>query len=300
MLPYTFYKKVYGNELFLKMQNLKYLHYYFLLGLSLLSLSCQNQAQEMDAAAPDTLEVDVPNALDIDLKAIVEQAGPGALQEVEIAIDPVYKTPKRFLALPFQPIIDSKLASLNWPDSAAIELLLICKDGYTPYIPITKLEEKQAWLAVKDLEAPEGQNWPDSLAKKLEPYYLVWEDVPAADRSFAWPYALTHVQLVSYDVTFKDIYPFDDESQRAGFLLFKETCLKCHSINRIGGIMGPELNFPKNITEYWKKEDIIAFVKDPFSYRYNSKMAPITQLSDGELATIISYLEYMKEHKIKE
>ncbi len=54
--------------------------------------------------------------------------------------------------------------------------------------------------------------------------------------------------------------------------------------------MGPELNSPKNITEYWHKKDILAFIKDPKSYRHNSHM-PSLNLLDKEIDSIYDYLE---------
>jgi cytochrome c2 len=74
--------------------------------------------------------------------------------------------------------------------------------------------------------------------------------------------------------------------------------MKCHSLNGIGGSMAPEFNFPKNITEYWREDDIIAFAKNSKTYRSNSKMSPINNLSDSDFVQIISYLKYIKEYKV--
>ena len=89
-----------------------------------------------------------------------------------------------------------------------------------------------------------------------------------------------------------------DKNQLAGFELYKKNCMKCHSVNKVGGVMGPEMNVPKNITEYWQTKDIKAFVKNPYSYRYNSKMPPVVNLQDDELDLIVDYLTYMKAYKI--
>lgn len=61
--------------------------------------------------------------------------------------------------------------------------------------------------------------------------------------------------------------------------------------------MGPEFNIPKNITEYRDEKLIISFAKAPTSYRYNSHMPAMTNLSDNDFANIILYLKYMKDRK---
>jgi len=62
--------------------------------------------------------------------------------------------------------------------------------------------------------------------------------------------------------------------------------------------MGPEFNFPENITEYWKEEDIISFAKNPKAYRYNSPMPPVTNVQDSEFRQLIRYIKYMKNNKL--
>ena len=79
----------------------------------------------------------------------------------------------------------------------------------------------------------------------------------------------------------------------AGFGYFEQYCIKCHSVNKIGGNVGPELNYPRNITEYWEVENIWAFVKDPQSFRYNARMAPVTPLTRAEFDKIIAYFRYI-------
>jgi len=60
--------------------------------------------------------------------------------------------------------------------------------------------------------------------------------------------------------------------------------------------MGPELNFPKNVTEYWDNNQLKAFIKNPASFRNNVKM-PTLNLSENEIEYITNYLQYMSKHK---
>jgi hypothetical protein len=72
-------------------------------------------------------------------------------------------------------------------------------------------------------------------------------------------------------------------------------------MNGIGGMMGPEFNVPKNLTEYWAEKDIIAFARNPSGYRYNSRTPPLSaELNDIAMKRIIDYIAYMKDYKVKE
>ncbi|MEL6652723.1 MAG: cytochrome c, partial [Bacteroidota bacterium] len=114
----------------------------------------------------------------------------------------------------------------------------------------------------------------------------------AANKDLTWPYAVTDIRLSKAGEEFLAAMP-PDEAHLEGFELFKHTCIKCHTVNKVGGSMGPELNFPRNITEYWQKEDIWAFVQSPQSFRYNSKMPPMANLEREEFELIYGYLSSM-------
>lgn len=61
--------------------------------------------------------------------------------------------------------------------------------------------------------------------------------------------------------------------------------------------MESELNVPKNVKEYWKENDLEAFIKYPASYRKNVKMPTIT-ISKKEVSEIVYYLNVMAQQKI--
>ena len=85
---------------------------------------------------------------------------------------------------------------------------------------------------------------------------------------------------------------------RKGFVTFKNHCIRCHSLNLQGGEVGPELNSPKNVTEYWEKSTLRAFIRDASSFRFKDKMPAFPNLKESDLDEILEYLAYMKDHKI--
>jgi mono/diheme cytochrome c family protein len=80
--------------------------------------------------------------------------------------------------------------------------------------------------------------------------------------------------------------------------VFKENCIGCHSINLVGGDLAPELNVPKNVTEYWRADDIRALVRDASSFRARSKMPPFPQLGAGDIDDLLHYFAAMKSQKV--
>jgi mono/diheme cytochrome c family protein len=136
------------------------------------------------------------------------------------------------------------------------------------------------------------------------PFYLVWKEGKSLPESFPWSYQLVKIELVSFAQKYAKLFPHSiekDSSVYRGFLVFKERCLRCHSINLQGGELAPELNVPKNITEYWTEENLRAFIYDASSFRAKSKM-PIfrNSLKEKEITEILDYLRIMKANKIKD
>ncbi len=218
---------------------------------------------------------------------------------VPIKYDAFFKTAKKYIGFSLQLLVDS-IITVNKFDTTDAVAVFECVDGYRPTMPISLvLGNKKGFIATRDLDALAGKNWIDSLDKKMKPFYLVWQDVPKDDHRFMWPYGLYAMRLVSAGTAFKDVYPFDAPEMVAGFQLFNQNCMKCHSVNKVGGVMGPEMNVPKNITEYWTDENIIAFAKNPQSFRYRSMMAPVSGVSDEEFKNILDYLKYIAKHKIE-
>jgi cytochrome c2 len=220
------------------------------------------------------------------------------VKTVHVLYDDYFKGPKEYLGYEMAPIIDSIIKSESFDTTRSI-IIFECHDGYKPSLPIGKLYDKvKPYIVYKDLNEKGDKNWNDSIRAKFRPYYLVWDSAKKEDNSFVWPYGLISITLTSTEAQNRLIYPFNNSSLVAGFNLFRNNCIKCHSLNGVGGSMAPEFNFPKNITEYWKGDDIISFARNPKSYRRNSTMPAVTGISDSDYKEIILYLKYMKEHKV--
>lgn len=272
--------------------------------LSALYLSCDSSQKN---AKKDSLQVaklaieETPasDSLTIDLLDLRERGLLKNTQIVKIKPDPVYHKNKRFNALPLKDILE-KYSSMKRMNASDLKVVFECEDGYKPEMPLEKLLSAKAYLAVSDADAPKGRAW-EMLKKngqetKMEPFYVVYEDVSGDDISYKWPYNLVKIHFAPLHENDAALKP-KDESALAGYEIFKNRCQTCHAINKIGGKMGPELNYPKSVTQYWKTDDLKAFIQNPASYRNDVKM-PNLGIKPEEATEIVKYLSYMSEHKL--
>lgn len=274
-----------------------------IISLSVFYISCNNsktthgdslrvaKLEKIETPAGDTLNIDL-----VDLKA------KGLLintQVVTVNDDPVYHKTKKFNALPLKELLE-KFSSIENLNAANTKVVFECEDGYKPEMPLEKLLSAKAFLAVSDVDAPEGREWEqilkDGHAMKAEPFYLIYAGVSPKDGDFKWPYNLVKIHFAPLNENDAMLVP-KDATAMTGYNLFKKHCQTCHAINKIGGKMGPELNFPKSVIEYWKIEDLKAFIQNPASYRNDVKM-PTLGIKPTEVTEILKYLEYMSKHKI--
>lgn len=213
---------------------------------------------------------------------------------IHVAYDPFFKNNMSYKAFPLKENLMKVMGEQAM--SPDMQVIFHCTDGYRPHMPLQQVLESNGFLAYRDESLGEGQEWADSLSSKFSPFYLVWPEADHNDKTFATPYGLASIELKPASVEFSAALP-KDEAVMKGFELFSNTCMRCHSLNKVGGSMAPELNYPKNITEYWTKENIWAFIQAPTSFRFNSKMPPMTQIDKADFDKIYDYLVAMKDTK---
>ena len=272
---------------------------YFLLFLALL-LGCRAEPQvkqQLDKIAAKTIEQQ--QAAQFDLRFLLEEEHGLPVEEVKVKYDHTLKHEQQYKAYRFSSVFDFLLqqgdhAWIKTTEPSKVLVTYQCVDGYNASMTLDKALSQESYLAFTDLTS-ETEAWTGKMAAKMPPFYLVWEEVPYEDRSYIWPYGLAEIRLTPYHAAYEAILP---EKNRVGFQLYEKNCLKCHSLNKIGGVIGPEFNYPRNILSYWNKEDIWDFINDPKSFRYNSKMPAITHLERSDFDQIIAYLEELGSRSV--
>lgn len=215
--------------------------------------------------------------------------------------DPVYKKEKTYEGFLLNDVLN--LAGAD-PTTSTEEIVFVAVDGYAPNTSFANIKKYTGVLVFKEKGKKDFEFTKVAQGKAIitmAPYYLVWQEGKKGVEGVPWPYQLVKIEVVNFSEKYKKLYPTNvkaDSDVMKGFMIFKNQCLRCHSINLEGGDLGPELNAPKNITEYWSKDVLKKFIHNAASFRYKSKMPPFTFLKDEEIDQIVKYLEHMKEQKI--
>lgn len=220
--------------------------------------------------------------------------------------DPVYNKHKRYAGYWLSEIF--ALAGVH-PDSNAV-LTFTALDGYKASIDVADIQKTgvKAFVAVADLDKEEG--WEKfQHGKELitpAPYYLVWQtplvDVTPPNVKLPWPYQMVEISIHKADEGLQKLFEESkdkSESVTRGNKVFQQNCASCHSLNLEGGVLGPELNVPKNILEYEDRKFLKDFIGDPNSFRARSKMPAFSKtLSTHDIDDILDFLAWMGKHKV--
>lgn len=254
----------------------------------------ESTVQELNQSAELT-----DSSILLNLNTIMEQDGMPTEVKVNIQNDHFFKTSKSYRAYSLKELLEPYLKKLSLNDQSEPDAIVsfLCTDGYEPILRLSDLLAAEGFIAFCDDSLSDNQCWPDSLNSKFPPFYLVWQNIPYEEQTLPWPYGLHSIKIDKTNTVYDAIYPINNEEALAGFYHFRDHCIKCHSINKIGGDMGPDFNYPKNITDYWEVEHMWNYAKNPQSFRYNARMNPITSLTREEFDEIIKYLQYVRSDK---
>ncbi|MDR6846007.1 c-type cytochrome [Flavobacterium granuli] len=257
-------------------------------------LSC-NQKKEQKAEQT----VNVQPEFFLDLVDLQSKNKLGKDTVVTVSNDPVYHKTKKYHAVNALLLLKNEI-DLSKVDIKNTLIVFECIDGYKPEMPLELFLKTNPFLAFKDVDAPKGSNWEKIIKNgnemNADPFYLVYTTAPTEDQEYKWPYNIIKFRFESKSKNIEALQPKDDETAMKGFVLFQKQCITCHAINGIGGEMGPELNYPKSVTEYWKENELVDYIVDPASFRNKAKM-PTLGITKQESQEIVSYLKYMAKNK---
>ena len=273
---------------------------FHILFIALLTFSLISCNQKKEQKTETTSQIQTKTALDlVDLQA-KNKLGKDTI--VTIVNDPVYHKTKRYKAVNALTLLKSQV-DLGKIDVKNTKIIFECIDGYKPEMPLELFLNSKAFLAFQDIDAPKGSKW-DKIIKDgnemdAAPFYLVYESISEKDSRYKWPYNLIRIHLEPMNKSTKELFPVDNKKVESGYNLFQSQCITCHAINAIGGTMGPELNYPKSVTEYWKEKELVDYIVHPAAFRHKVKM-PTLGISKQQSQEIVDYLKYMAQHKKKE
>jgi cytochrome c2 len=137
--------------------------------------------------------------------------------------------------------------------------------------------------------------------KNQGPFYPIFvpNEQLSAENSWNPPFCVSKVVFAKTQTDRSKSRPKglpEEHPAMRGSKLFEQRCSVCHSINGIGGAVGPELNRPLSVVEYWDESALRQLMKDPSKVRDNSKMPPF-HLKDPMIDDILAYLTWMASEK---
>lgn len=240
----------------------------------------------------------VREGVELAAPTLTELRGACSERTLEIGKDPYYGVAKRFRVCPLREVL-----ALGFGDVELLSgegFLLRALDGYTRAAEGRQLLDPGGHLAFADadrLDRGESGFAPiDRRQVDPAPFYLVWERADQWDaHAWPWPYQLATIEIAGFSQRHPHTVPegaAPDSPGARGYALFQRECAHCHAINGEGGKVGPELNVPRNITEYRPEAQLRAFIRNPESFRYTS-MPAHEHLSEADLDALLAYLRRM-------
>ncbi|MEQ1876166.1 MAG: cytochrome c, partial [Bdellovibrionia bacterium] len=155
-------------------------------------------------------------------------------------------------------------------------------------------DPKKPWPKLKD-------------GRGIGPFYLIWSEPKKSNiGSEEWPFMLAGFDVKrSVEETFPLTAPKGgSDSVARGYKSFQKNCFACHTLNGQGASqMGPDLNVPMSVTEYFSSDGLRSIVRDPQKVRKwpQAKMKGFTKeaISDKELDSLVEYLKHMSRNRPK-
>jgi cytochrome c2 len=215
--------------------------------------------------------------------------------------DPIYHRNATYEGYDIQALI-SWLGKRSGLDLSEAIITFIAADGYRSSTRISELPKRVGVLAYREQSSNNRSFFSDSKHGKKDfnpgPFVLVWEGSYRDADQLPTPWSITEITL-GHDSIPKELIPKETSERISnGLRLWREHCLRCHSINKVGGAVGPELNVPVNITEFWPKERLHQMIENSTSLRWGSAMPSFSWLSKQEREALVEYLEVMSRNKI--
>lgn len=219
--------------------------------------------------------------------------------------DPLLRKVKVYAAFPIQQVLDAGFGK-EWRNSAYSDLELESNTHRDKIQTKTYLlKDEGGYLAFQDMDSLKG--W--EMIKSIDgtgtqinpgPFYLFWTGVDrTVPDEYPWFFSLTKLKLLKFEEQYPLIVPAGvspDSDVFRGYTIFRGQCFKCHSINRQGGKVGPDLNAPQSVTAYRPAKMIKDYIRNPSQFRYGN-MPEFSHLTDRELEDLLAFFRFKDKNR---
>ncbi len=205
--------------------------------------------------------------------------------------DPHYEAEKAYDAFLLNDVMVLAYGK-DWRNKPYTDVKFTALDGYQAVSTFDKISIAGGYIVYKA-----AAGWQPIGHHKANPgpFYMVWKgEMQTPEQAFPWPYQLASVNMLQFKDQYPLVYPEGVESVSTvyqGFEIFKDRCIKCHSMDQQGGKLGPDLNAPMSVVSYRSKDMLRKFIKQPSQFRY-TQMPDHLDLSAEQIDSILDYLSY--------
>lgn len=220
--------------------------------------------------------------------------------------DPLQQATVVYEGMATEQVLDS-LYGTAWRSAATVALRTAT--GLPALVPSARLQEHRSFLVWRRMDRPDfvlarkGARGP---ATPAGPLYLVWENIQdeasRREGALGWVPGVQAIDLVDERADGEALKLADGAPAEVvgGAELFRSQCLQCHTLNGVGNPVGPELNYPVSVTEYFAGDWLAKYIDRPSQVRHGATMpglaADLPQ-RDQALVQLVAYLRYMAQHK---
>ncbi len=211
------------------------------------------------------------------------------ITELKVTSHPNYKNVINYRGITFSSFLKDNYREIKKDDL----IIVTCTDGYRPVLDGNLFQDGKAVLAFSEVEPKENITEDKRWTKvKMEnelvtpgPYYLVWPSMEGHKHS--WPYQIQKIEILKKD-KFEEFSKIRPKNKNAylGFEVFKNKCIKCHSIKYIGPKgKAPDLAYVMG----YRSND---FIKNRIR-KGQGKMPPFSklQLKESDIDEVLKYLK---------
>ena len=210
--------------------------------------------------------------------------------------DHLHRKKKKYKGFTLKDVIQLGFGD-EWKNSDYTDIAFEALDGYVAVSSTSKLKEPGGYIVFSDLDFKDRESISIKEATP-GPFYLVWTGMDQTTKNeYPWPWQLSSINLIKFEDQYSAVFPSGvskNSSVYKGYEIFKGRCVRCHSMNGEGGMVGPDLNAPQSIVAYRNAYIVKEMIKNPSKYRY-TQMPDHPDLSDKDLDNLISYFNYMNE-----
>lgn len=180
------------------------------------------------------------------------------------------------------------------------EVNFYCRNKYQPYLPLETLKLATGYLAFQRSDGDKFNKIGkvEKQVNDLGPFYLIWDSTIKNNAGIKFPFIYQIVEMNLINVESKNFPNTQNEKIIEGYRHFKLNCLRCHSINNAGGIIGGDLK--AEVLQKRDREGVFKYIENPQSLNPSSKMPPFAmngQLKVIQINLILDYLFFMLPQK---